>query len=464
MNKIPGWVWIALVSAHLAVLGWVLATHGWEFTDSDRYEQAAANIAQHGVLYAKPWLGSAPTGKDIQEFTIRPPGYPLAVLALGRWATAPVLLLLAQNLLSLLNIGIVLNWWRKRFGPTKRQWAGAVLLVLTFPSQLIYASAVMSEIVLQTIVLGMVAMGLRFVDTGRGKYFLGAASAVALALLVKPVFYPLAGVMAVGGVVVAWRTKTPWLAMIGTVPLLVALAYMTRNLERTGYFHFSSISTINLLHYNAAGVVRQLEGANAEKTWVTAVLRRADAQPSFAGRQAVLNAQASAVLWAHPVVYARQQALGMAALLLDPGRYDVAKILQLPAPPGGGLLAQSRSGGLWRALASLPLGLLALLALIGLANATRLLLAVRGLLVLAAADEKTRIGCWLTAGLVLYVALLTGPLGATRFLVPVWPLLLALALAGMSKRRTHQRPLRSGGLARASRPVPTTLGAAGPNR
>jgi hypothetical protein len=33
--------------------------------------------------------------------------------------------------------------------------------------------------------------------------------------------------------------------------------------------------------------------------------------------------------------------------------------------------------------------------------------------------------------LVAYVALLTGPLGAARFLVPVWPLWLALALRGL---------------------------------
>ena len=61
------------------------------------------------------------------------------------------------------------------------------------------------------------------------------------------------------------------------------------------------------------------------------------------------------------------------------------------------------------------------------------MLAVRGFLILATGGKMVQVGRWLAAGLVLYVALLTGPLGATRFLVPVWPLLLALALAGMSK-------------------------------
>ena len=38
-------------------------------------------------------------------------------------------------------------------------------------------------------------------------------------------------------------------------------------------------------------------------------------------------------------------------------------------------------------------------------------------------------------GLVAYVALLTGPLGAARFVVPVLPLLLAAAGAGLKARQ-----------------------------
>jgi len=148
-----------------------------------------------------------------------------------------------------------------------------------------------------------------------------------------------------------------------------------------------------MLHYNVAGVVRQLEGAKVEDVWVTAVLRYADAQPSFAERQAVM-------LWPHPVVYARKQAVGMATVLLDPGRYDIVKALQRLMLPGGGSLAQGRSGGLLRALESLPAGLLVLLGLIGLANGTRLMLAVRGFLILAAGGKMVQVGRWLAAGLV----------------------------------------------------------------
>jgi hypothetical protein len=238
------------------------------------------------------------------------------------------------------------------------------------------------------------------------------------------------------GVWLTWRRKQWSLGLIGAVPLLVAGIYMGWNWQRTGYFHFSSIAEINLLHYNAAGVVRESQGALAEEKWVAGVLEEANAQPSFAARQKLIQSRAWEMLRAHPVIYARQHVQGMGALFLDPGRFDISNFFKLPAPPGGGLLAQARAGGFVRALQQLPLGLLGGLALVFLANALRLGLAIRGFWYLRDAEPMLRYGRWVAAGLLLYVAVLTGPLGAARFLVPVWPLLLGLALVGL---QTGQR-------------------------
>ncbi|MBD2769540.1 hypothetical protein IC235_16755 [Hymenobacter sp. BT664] len=222
--------------------------------------------------------------------------------------------------------------------------------------------------------------------------------------------------------------------LLGIIPLVMVGLYMGWNWRRTGYLHFSSIAEINLLHYNAAGVVRQVSGPAAEEKWVAAVLREANAQGNFAARQQVIQARAGALLWAHPWLYVRQHVQGMIALFLDPGRFDLSQFLGLASPAGGGFLAQTRSGGLLRALGSLPLGLMAVLTVLLLANALRLGLAVRGFLLLGQGSSVPRYGRWIAGGLLLYVALLTGPLGAARFLVPVWPLLLGLALAGLPRR------------------------------
>ena len=429
-GRVPNWVWAALLGVHVLALAWALHEGTWEFPDSGRYMQAAGNLRVHGELYARPWPVMPPHGQAAQEFTIRPIGYPLMVLGVGvgSW---PVALLVVQNLLSLLNIGLVLSFWARWAHPKTSTWGWGLLAALSFPAQFIYANAVMSEMLLQTVVLGAVGAGLLFISTGKSHYFASVAGALALACLVKPVFYPLAVGAAAGGGWVAWWRKRPVLGLWAVVPLVVVVAYMGWNKQRTGYFHFSSIAEINMLHYNAAGVVRQIEGPVAEEHWVATVLRAADAQPDFSARQELIQTRAWAMLWAHPVVYACQHLLGMAALFFDPGRFDVSQFLGLAGRAEDGLLAQARAGGLVRAVGRLPLGLLGLLGGVLVANATRVVLAVRGFGKLRYGGPWLRRGRWIVAGLLLYVALLTGPLGAARFLVPVWPLLLGLALAGL---------------------------------
>ena len=435
-GRVPGWVWAVLVLAHGLALGWSLHSGNWNFPDTDRYVQAADNLRLYGELYARPWMGHGPRGQAMQEFTIRTVGYPAAVLGLGGETGRPVLLLFVQNLLSMLNIGVVLNWWANRVRPAIAHWLLALLGVLLFPAQIIYANAVMSEVLLQAVILALVAAGWMFTKTGKTRYFVGIVACAVASLLLKPVFYPLTVVLAGVGLLVAWPRRQVQLAVWGLVPLLVVGLYMRWNEQRTGYFHFSSIAEINLLHYNAAGVVRQAEGPAAEEKWVTSVLQEADAQPDFAARQRLIRTRAEAMLWAHPVMYAGQHAQGMVAMLLDPGRFDISQFGGIKPPADGGMLAQVRANGLLRAVRSLPLGLLSVLGLVLGANLVRLVLAARGFWRLGNDEPALRYGRWIAAALLFYVALLTGPLGAARFLVPVWPLLLGLALAGVKWRET----------------------------
>ena len=430
-GRVPTWVWVILLGSHMLGLSWSLAKGSWKFADSGRYLQAAENLRLYGELYARPWPLTPPHGQAVQDFTIRSLGYPLALLVTGGAKNGPVLILVLQNLLSLLNIGLILKWWAHRARPKGSTWALAILAILSFPSQLIYANAVMSELLLQTAVVAMVGFGILFIQRRKKRYFAGVTGAAIAALLLKPIFFPFTACLAIVGLILTWRHKRPGLALIGALPLMVAGLYMGWNWQRTGYFHFSSIAEINLLHYNAAGVIRQAKGGAAEEEWVASVLSTANAQPNFAARQHVIQHRAGRVLSEYPGVYAWQHAQGMAVFFLDPGRFDISEFLDSEPIPGGGLLAQARAGGLLHALRYLPFGLLGWLAVVLVANICRLVLAWRGFLKLKTSEPTLRYGRWIALALLVYVALLTGPLGAARFLVPVWPLLFALSLVGL---------------------------------
>jgi len=439
--QLPAAVWLVLGLAHALAFGHALHTGRYTFPDSDRYVQVAQNLRQHGQLYARPWPGRPPRGQEVQEFTIRPPGYPLLVLALGGAGQRPVLLLLFQNIVSVLVLAVVLSGWATSHAcPLSRgQWAVALGLTLSFPAQFIYANAVMSEVPLQAVVLLGAGLGIRFWQSGRLRTLAGASAAVVAAWLLKPVFFPFVAVFLVLIGWRGWQWRRPALLLPAALPLLLAGVYMVWNGHRTGYVHFSSIADINLLHYNAAGAIRQASGPAAEEAWVAAVLRRANAQPTFAARQHIIQQAAATVLRQHPVHYAKQHALGIGTLLLDPGRFDLSTFWGSAAAPG--LLGELRGGGLaglGLALGRQPLGLLLALSVVALANVLRLGLVLRGLAVappgerpagwLRLAQPASR---WAAVGLVAYVAVLTGPLGAARFLLPLWPLWLALALRGL---------------------------------
>ncbi|GEM_PF-1693534 len=439
--RLPPAVWLVLVAAHVLAAAYALSTKHYLFPDSDRYLQAAQNIGQHGQLYARPWPAGPPTGQAVQEFSIRPAGYPLLLLVLG----APLGVVLVQNVLSIGVLAVVLSGWAAG-GPRPASfgaWARALGLALSFPAQLIYASAVMSELALQAVLVLGLGLAAGFARSGRARYLAGVAAALTVAWLLKPVFVPGTVLFSLVVVWLAWRRRRPLLLLVGAAPLVLAVGYMGWNWQRTGYFHFSSISTINLLHYNAAGVVRQVRGPAAEEAWVAQTLRQANAQPTFAARQATIETAAVAVVRQYPVRYAAQHLVGMGTFFLDPGRFDSSVFLG--QNQSAGLLAALRSqgvAGVVRGVAQQSALLVALLLITLLANGLRLVLALRGLwrchpqgspsqrdwLGLATAG-----GRWRVVALLLYLALLTGPLGAARFLVPGWPLLLALALRGLPR-------------------------------
>ena len=431
--RLPAAVWALLLLTHALACAYALCTGRYVFPDTDRYVQAAGNLAQHGQLYARPWP-PAPGSAAVQEFTIRPPGYPLLLAALGQ----PVGTLLLQNLLSVAALALVLGRWAasRARPPGWRAWAAALALALSFPAQLIYANAVMSEVSLQALVLLGAGLAVAFGRTGRARYLAGVAGVLVAAELTKPVWFPFAAVFLLVAGWLSWRQRRWRLAALGALPLLAALAYMGWNGQRTGYAHFSSITDINLLHYNAYGTLMQARGPVRAEAWLDSALLVANGQPSFVARQRTMQAAAGAVLRRYPVRYAGQHLLGMANFFLDPGRFDLS--VWLGEGKSAGLLSALRGrgvAGVAGALARQPLALLLALALTALANAGRLVLAVHGFRRAvrrpAGAGRGEGAWPWVAAGLLLYVALLTGPLGAARFLVPVWPLLLALALRGL---------------------------------
>ncbi|QDA59606.1 hypothetical protein [Hymenobacter jejuensis] len=429
LPAVPRWFWLALGVLHGAFFLYQVYNQYYIFPDTDRYLTAATNLRQAGELYALPL--SEP--RHPQEYTIRPPGYPLFLLALGGTSEGfPWVVLLVQNLLSFFNLSLIALCLR-RHQPKPWNWGALLALIATYPAQFIYANVLMSELLLQTCVVVLWYCAWAYSERQKPHYLLGAALALTAAMLTKPVFYPFCGVFLFISAVVAWRMRRLVLLACGLLPLLAALLFQGWNYQRTGYFHFSSIAEINLLRYNVRGVLQQTEGVDSAERFVREVVMKANELPSFAAQQRYITAQSWSVLARYPLVAVRLHMQGTLNCFLDPGRFDWVHFLGLSSQSDAGLLAKLHAKGyaaIWQYARQMPVALLVAFLVIAIANGLRLVLLGRFLL--------SRSYAWplrlVVAVLVFYVVFLTGPLGAARFLVPVFPLIALSATLGLLQR------------------------------
>ncbi|GAA4312775.1 hypothetical protein GCM10023183_31980 [Nibribacter koreensis] len=295
--------------------------------------------------------------------------------------------------------------------------------VVLYPAQVIYANIVMSEMLVQALLLGYFVALLHFNRKGQPHYFLVAGFFLMVAMLTKPLFYPFTFLFLAWGVFLSFKQKRALLLLYAVLPLAVAVGYQKYNEHRTGYFHFSSIQEINLRQYNAFGVWEKEHGYAYADSALTALETNADQQPSFAERQKFIRKASVEVLLNSPVTYAQNHLLGMVHFFLDPGRYDLVHYFGVDIKKGPGLSSYLQTegyGGLFKYFKDYNFFFLLALVLLVLAN----LLKVASLVLFALNKRVAVYEKVLLLGVILLVAGLTGPVGASRYTVPVFPLML----------------------------------------
>ncbi|AMM51292.1 hypothetical protein TH61_09080 [Rufibacter sp. DG15C] len=412
------WVWLTIVVLHLAGFLWQLNHQAYLLTDSQQYLNVAQNLREHGEIYSAVW--QAPF--ILEGFTLRPPVYPLFILLWQLVTTSVWGVLLAQAFLSLFTLYTVQKLWQASYLQCRYPIVLLLALVL-YPAQIIYANMVMSEILVQALVLGCFVCLLHFRRRGNLYYFLMASLFLTAAMLTKPLFYPFTFLFLAWGIFEGIRRKKALLYLYAVLPLALAFAYQNYNEHRTGYFHFSSIQEINLRQFNAFGVWEKEHGYGYADSALTALETNADQQPSFAERQKFIRKASVNVLLESPVTYAQNHLMGMVHFFLDPGRYDLVHYFGVDIKKGPGLsnyLQAEGYSGLFTYFKGYNFFFLLALVLLVLAN----LLKVLTLVLFAMNKQVPVFEKMLLLGVILLVAGLTGPVGASRYTVPVFPLML----------------------------------------
>ena len=410
MNRKSFWIFISALHAMFFMKQ--MLVYNSLIQDSVEYIFAADNLLNKGTLYA--WNMNFAFNAD--WLTKRPILYPL-ILLIFKWLSFGnqwlffFITYLVQNLLSLNAIRLCLKI-ADRYKASYNWWQITLFLALS-TSQIIYANLVMSEIWLQAAMLGIVY--LLVMQPFSTLNFLKMAALLSAGLLIKPVL--LFACILLPFIYLLMRrqsTKLPELT-ISLLPLMLYFLVSGINYKRTGHFQYSSITTINLLHYNTYVTLMSEYGTQKADSIIDHI-KIATREMSYSDKQKYLESEAKAQLSAHLPKYAWLHSRGIFLALLDPGRFDYTQFFHLPHKTN--LIYQSNQKGMLGTILKSflnPLGFW--LMVLFLFNLFRLL---KGIQFIFNKHIEWPLKLAVMA-FPVYILLFTGPIGTSRFFMPLIP-------------------------------------------
>lgn len=420
------WFWILITALHALFFLKQILLHNSLIQDSTEYLFAADNLLNKGTLYA--WNTNFAFNAD--WLTKRPFLYP-SILAVFKWLSFGnawlffFITYLVQNLLSLNAIRLCLKIAEKYQANFK--WWQALLFIGLSTSQMIYANMVMSEIWLQSCLLGIVYLLL--MKPFNSQNFLFISLLLIAGLSIKPVLLFASALLPLIYLFIRRKHLNAWQTIISCLPLLYYFAISGINERRTGHFQYSSITTINLLHYNTY-VTLMSEYGTVKADSIIDAIKIETRSMSYHEKQVYLETASKKLLSEHLSKYTWLHCRGIALALIDPGRFDYTQFFNLPHRTN--LIYQTNQKGmLGTILRSFlnPLG--TWLIFLMLFNGFRVWKGFQFLF----SQQISWYARLIIVAFPVYILLFTGPIGTSRFFMPLIPLAFLMFLLSAKPKK-----------------------------
>lgn len=369
--------------------------------------------------------------------TRRTPGYPFLLMILG--AKGTLLLQFLAGLLSPLGVLKILKSFNRSIN-VSLYWT----LWLSAPLHFFYTALPMPEIITQALVVFWMGLLIK-------KRNIGAGIALLLLILLKPVFLvfmiPLAIAllskwMKTGRLVpLKWNKWIPqsvnalnaWSLFI---PFLGILTIAGINHVRWNVFHISSVSTTNFYEYNRYQTLIETKGQEMADSMYASESIVLDSMSNFSLQKGkILEKLNSQTIISYPFAYVKLHFKGMIQMFLDPGRYDAMVFLKWTPTSGflgvkdGHSPANSRPVYEW-----IYMGLFLGVNMIKMSLIFWILIVkVKGKL----HQHAFLLFCLL---LLLLYATAIGSVGTARYVVPVYPVIIALIVLYFPQKKILTPP------------------------
>ena len=417
-----------LVLFQAVIVVYQLVNEHYYTLDSFEYLNSAKNLLETGI----PYSGNFSESINPDLYTRRPPLYALFLLVTSVFTLNIKSIIIFQNILFILSIGLFDQFILKQNLTIKQRILFYSFLLLT-PSFLIYANLVMSEMLLAFLLI-IYVISIQKLKHSKNRFsYLWTGLYQVLLMFTKPVFYLFWIIQAL----YLWLINTKKLfKIIGpTLLSICAIAlFAWYNYSFTGSSQFSSMQKIGFVNYNAFYFQIEQIGLENANSWIDSVETQSKILfPGSYADQSKFQMKASvSFCLERPFSYSIYYAKGIVAFMLDPGRFDLYNFLGIDELGYSGLMKSIRSEGLKAIVNYLtmqPIGLILLLGLLLFVNGIKMI----GYLFYLIGFKQFNYIEVIMVILFLYVAVLTGPNGASRYMVPVLPFYLFGAIKGLSK-------------------------------
>lgn len=386
--------------------------------DSEEFLNSSLSFQKDDNFYSGP--RNQPL--DYRQFSKRTPLYPLLISSLQSNHLHINYLFIIQIFIQLASLFIGFILLKNIHPQGKLPIVIMSVFILFTPSLFIYTQFIMADVWLQLFCMLTALSLLKYLQKRNIQSMIALILFSTLAALTKPVFLIASFALAIlCGYHVVKSTKKFWIILCFT-PFVSWYSISNMNKHLTSVFHYSSIGYINLLHYNTnLFLVAKYGNAEAAKQLEPLMITPAT-KSEFKKNYRDVNTKCKEILLKNGFSYSIYHLKGVLYFFLDPGRFDLYNFFRVETTNSQGFLHKGASFQKVKDMLNSHPAIVTLLVLVFLGN----LIKTIGFLGYIWINRSNKMVVFL-ASLVFYIALLTGPLGASRFALPVSLIVIILA-------------------------------------
>ena len=395
--------------------------------DSYEYLKSAENFTTDKTFYC----GDLDSKRDPLLFSKRTPGYPLFIIMTGSSTSNPFFAVLLQTIMFIVFSAFFYRFLSRRFNERIVFYVYTLSYLLT-PSQWIYPSLIMTETLFQIVLSISFFFSVSFFKTRKSVFLFLSMTAMALSILLKPVALLVAVLSLPVFFFYLFRIKRRILILFCAIPFVASSGYTLLNHSQTKSFSYSSIMHINIMRYDTYMFLKGSKGEAYADSFLSECYSFRDSSKYSVDVEKYYVRASLNEIKKNPAKFILFYAKGSLNFFFDFGRYDTQLFLSGETSESKGLLsAFSQKGylGILDFIKSRSIMELLLITVLIIFNAI-----MTGSLMLYLFKGNESLYVKILLGVIVFgIMFATGPIGASRFRHPVFPLML-YALVSSAER------------------------------